>query len=260
MRTLKVKTAIYSVLIAIIAMACGSGNQQKKTQEPVYDHHSSKLSLDWNGVYRGILPCADCEGIETRVVLKRDGTFQRSLKYLGKENGLFTDEGEFLWDESGNKITLKSGGAEQQYQVGENALFHLDQEGNRITGDLADQYLLFKNKVDPRLEDKEWVLFELRGKPVETSEEDRKGFIVLSMETGMFSGNNTCNNFFGNYELMDEDRIKFGPAGTTRMACQGNELESLFMEVLLMADHYTIADNELSLNKETFPLARFRSE
>lgn len=261
MKTFKVKPVIYSFVFAIVLMSCGSGNQQKQAQEPVYDHHSSRLSLDWKGVYRGILPCADCEGIETRIALKPDGTFQRSMNYLGKENGYFTDESDFVWDESGNKITLKAESGDQKYQVGENVLFHLDREGNRITGELAELYKLLKNRVDPRLEDKEWVLIELRGKPVEADEMARKGFIIFSMETGTFSGNNTCNNVFGNYELMEVDRIKFGPTGTTRMACPGNEAESLFMEVLLMADNYTIVDNELSLNNDAMaPLARFKSE
>ena len=35
---------------------------------------SSATSLDWEGVYRGVVPCADCEGIVTTITLRRDGT------------------------------------------------------------------------------------------------------------------------------------------------------------------------------------------
>ena len=86
------------------------------------------------------------------------------------------------------------------------------------------------------------------GKPFQTTEGGREGFIMFSMETGSFSGNNTCNNFFGQYDLMEENRISFGSAGSTRMACPDQDTERLFMEALQMADNYTVADNVLSLN------------
>ncbi len=220
---------------------------------------NSRNSLDWYGVYQGTTPCADCEGIETSITLKRDGTFKRTLKYLGKEDKAFPDEGNFEWNDAGSKITLPGeAGMSQMYQVGENVLFHLDQEGNRITGDLASMYRLEKNRVDYQLEDKKWELIELRGQPFEKKEDQKGGSIEFKMETGMFAGVNTCNNFFGQYELLEGDRIKFGQAGSTLMACPDNEAEQAFMEVLKMADNYTVADGILSLNKgKMAPLARF---
>jgi len=145
--------------------------------------------------------------------------------------------------------------------VGEGWLWHLDGEGNRITGDLADSYRLAKNRVDPVLEDKKWVMTELMGKPFEMTEGRREGYIHFSMETGRFSGRNTCNNFFGQYQLLEGNRIRFGKAGSTLMACPDMETEKLFMEILEMADNYTVADNVLSLNKARMaPLARFTLE
>jgi copper homeostasis protein (lipoprotein) len=261
------KMLIVSITFAFFSYSCtfNSSPEKREASTPAhpqslaYDTHSSKNSLDWPGVYQGTLPCADCEGIETRIVLNRDGTFQRSLKYLSREDKDFSDEGEFVWDETGSRITLKAENGDQQYQVGENLLFHLDQEGNRITGDLADMYNLFKNRVDPRLENKKWMLFELRGKPVKTTGNLQEGYIQFLAETGSFSGNNTCNNFFGQYQLIEGDRIRFGQAGSTLMACQDMKTQSQFMEVLQTADNYTLIDTVLSLNKARMaPLARFR--
>jgi heat shock protein HslJ len=117
---------------------------------------------------------------------------------------------------------------------------------------------LEKNKTDPRLEGKKWILIELRGKPYEKNEGRKEGSIEFDMETGMFAGNNTCNNYFGQYELLDGDRIKFGQAGSTLMACPDRETEVAFMDVLKIADNYTIMDGVLSLNKAKMaPLARF---
>jgi copper homeostasis protein (lipoprotein) len=77
----------------------------------------------------------------------------------------------------------------------------------------------------------------------------------------MFAGNNTCNNFFGQYELLEGDRIKFGQAGSTLMACPDGEIEKAFMEVLRIADNYNVVDGVLILNKAKMaPLARFEQE
>lgn len=220
---------------------------------------NSQNSLDWKGLYKGILPCADCEGIETSINLKSDGTFRRTLKYLGKEDGFFSDEGTFQWNESGSKITLQDEKEEGQiYLVGENALFHLDKDGNRITGKLEDNYRLPKNLTDPRIEDKKWVLTELQGKPVERKEGLKEAFIQFDMETAGFHGNGTCNNIFGQYELLEGDRIAFGNIASTMMACQNMETEKTFLSLLDQVDNYNVSDSTLSLNKAKMsPLARF---
>jgi len=267
--SLSVQTIIILVAAGLLSTSCASTRSTKDNQPaaPVtkqllaQESHSSNNSLDWQGVYRGVIPCADCEGIDTRIILKRDGSFHRSLQYLGKDEKVFSDEGKFSWDNSGNKITLKGDLGQQQYQVGENQLFHLDRDGNRITGNLAEKYRLAKSMVDPKLEDKKWVLKELMGKPYVKAEGRTAGYIQFSMETGSYAGNNTCNNFFGQYELMAGDRIRITPGGSTLMACPDMDTQNLFMEVLQMADNYTVADNVLSLNKARMaPLARFTIE
>jgi heat shock protein HslJ len=223
------------------------------------DAHTSQNSLDWNGVYRGTVPCADCEGIETRITLKLDGSFQRSLKYLGKDENAFFDEGNFKWDSSGRKVTLTNEkGETQSYQVGENVLFHLDQDGNRITGDLADRYKLAKNLTDPRLEGKKWVLVELRGKPVVKKEGSGEGFIQFDMETSSASGNSTCNGFSGGYELKEQNQITFGNIAGTMMACEDMDTERSFYDVLKQTDSYIVADTVVALYKgKAAALAKF---
>ncbi|MCH4293904.1 copper resistance protein NlpE [Shewanella sp. 3B26] len=111
---------------------------------PVGD--SSRTSLDWPGSYEGVLPCASCEGISTRLVLNGDGTYLLETQYLGEQEAgaepkVFEERGSFSWNTSGGAIQLESGA---WYQVGENQLFMLDREGKRITGALADHYRLGK--------------------------------------------------------------------------------------------------------------------
>ena len=78
------------------------------------------------------------------ISLSADGEYTRSLVYLGRAAEPFINRGQFDWDARGGVITLGQDSEGQAYQVGENLLFHLDREGRRITGDLADRYLLKK--------------------------------------------------------------------------------------------------------------------
>jgi len=94
-----------------------------------------------------VLPCADCEGIKTTITLKSDGSFDRSVEYLGKNGKPVTDSGKFEWDKNGSVISLIDKNTNQKYQVGENQIIHLDQTGNKIKGSLAEKYILVKKTM-----------------------------------------------------------------------------------------------------------------
>ena len=260
------------LFIAVLILMLGAcDSQPPATQEtnangessaPVADAaHNSRNALDWPGTYTGILPCADCGGIETTITLRGDGTFEREQLYLGKPGGPMSDSGQFAWNEAGSIVTLAAAdGAKQRYQVGENLLFHLDQAGNRITGDLAAQYVLAKSVRDDRIEDRKWLLVEVMGQAYTPSEEDREAFLLLDSDQGRASGNNSCNNFFGGYVIQAGQRIRFaGNMGATMMACPDMSMEQSFMEALRTVDNYAVSGDELSLNKARMaPLLRFR--
>ena len=75
----------------------------------------------------------------------------------------------------------------------------------------------------------------------------------------MFSGNNSCNNFFGEYDILQDNQVKLSQAGATLMACPDAKNEQAFMKMLQLVDNYSIVDNILSLNKSDMePLARFK--
>ncbi len=108
--------------------------------------HNASNSLSWNGMYKGVVPCADCEGIETLLVLNTDNTYLLRTNYLGKPDAQAIEKtGAITWNAEGNTVIL--GGIENapnQYFVGENKVIQLDLAGQRITGQLADQYILAK--------------------------------------------------------------------------------------------------------------------
>ena len=108
------------------------------------DEHNSRNSLDWNGTYHGTLPCADCEGIHTIIEINKDETYKLTQEYLNKNLNL-EDTGKFTWSDDGGKIKIKTkDNGEFNFIVGEDRLIILDQEGEKIAGNLADKYILVK--------------------------------------------------------------------------------------------------------------------
>lgn len=65
--------------------------------------------------YQGILPCADCGGIETSLFLNEDGTFVLQEKYLqGKEgDSTFAEYGN--WARTADKLVLTDNHGEKRY-------------------------------------------------------------------------------------------------------------------------------------------------
>lgn len=135
------------ILLSLMILGCVQKKQHTnpETLQTIPDGHTSQNSLDWNGSYSGVIPCASCEGIETKLVLNSDGSYSLSQVYLGEDAPARVEtQGSFSWNQAGNIITLKNEEIPNQYFVGENYIAKLDSKGDRITGDLADMYVLQK--------------------------------------------------------------------------------------------------------------------
>ena len=137
------------VLLSLMILGCVQKKQQTspETQQAIPDGHTSQNSLDWNGTYSGVLPCASCEGIETSLTLNEDDSYSLRMTYIGEdEPNRYDAEGSFSWNEAGNTITLENEEAPNQYFVGENYIAKLDSNGHRVTGDLSNRYILHKDQ------------------------------------------------------------------------------------------------------------------
>jgi uncharacterized lipoprotein NlpE involved in copper resistance len=131
--------------LAIIAVALLSlGAVSCKTA-----NNSSGNPPDWAGVYTGVTPAADAEGIDVKVALNADETYSVEYRYVGKSGDIFTHTGKFGWNPEKNTVILeqeREGDFPKYYKLVENALIQLDMSGNAITGELADNYVLKKQK------------------------------------------------------------------------------------------------------------------
>lgn len=106
-----------------------------KYKKEVIDTHNSKTSLDWNGIYKGVIPSASGMGIELEVSLNKDLSYTIKSTYLGENSESFEENGVFSWNEDGSKIFFGED-KELGFKVIENGLIKLDIEGNEIISDL----------------------------------------------------------------------------------------------------------------------------
>ncbi len=253
---MKTSKLIFSLLLCIVcisAVGCKKSNTQGKTATA----DNSENAIDWAGIYSGVVPCADCEGIQTTVTLNQDLTYTLYQKYLGKGDSTYTQSGSFVWNKAGNEITLSGiSDAASKFRVGENQLIQLDMDGNLITGVLADSYIL--PKVSDIVE-KYWKLIEINGQEVKMGEnQDKEAHFILKADQNRVHGNGGCNIFNGSYVIRYGKRISFSPMASTMMACMDMEVESQLFQVLDVVDNYTVYNDTLSLNKaRMMPLARF---
>lgn len=119
------KKSLILVLMAVGAVTlagCQSGT--KKAQTVPVDR-----------VYSGVLPCADCSGIEATLLLQQDGSYVEQLVYLDTKDGSrsFHDSGK--WNIEGNKLRMTNPKGESTYfsqSADEQSVTLLDLEGNLI--------------------------------------------------------------------------------------------------------------------------------
>lgn len=139
---------IFIIAASLSLLACQSNTTTSHAHNESFKDtlHNSQNSLDWSGTYIGIIPCADCPGIETTVVLNQDETFTYKASYL-ERNLILIDSGKFMWHDHGSIVHIKGKEVDMKYKVGENQLFSLDQEEKIIDGPLHNNYILKKEST-----------------------------------------------------------------------------------------------------------------
>ncbi|HEY0680432.1 MAG TPA: copper resistance protein NlpE N-terminal domain-containing protein [Chitinophagaceae bacterium] len=244
--------SFFAVCSSLFLICCSSTQNTGDT---------SKTSLDWQGVYNGVVPCADCNGIATKITLRENNTYVLQTQYLGKSNEVFSSEGSFEWNKDGTQIVLKNikdGVASAYYQVGENKLTQLDMNGKPVTGNLSSMYVLAKAGGSEL--NKYWKLIEVSGNAVTASASGKKEpHMILHTQDNRVNGSGGCNNFSGTFQLQANNRISFSPLAVTKMFCAGaQETEDLMLKAMQNTDSYYLKGDTLQLIRAKMaPLAKF---
>lgn len=126
--------AIVSLAVAMTLFALMGCNNRGEVESvsPVRAEKLKPMQQSW----RGILPCADCEGIETSLFLEKDGTWVMNQDYQGgKAPSNFASYGR--WARTADKLVLTDASGEKLYfRAKGSALEMLDREGNPIRSQL----------------------------------------------------------------------------------------------------------------------------
>lgn len=130
-----VRTAILSVAAACALFALMGCNNRAEVDalQPAQAAELKPMQQSW----RGVLPCADCEGIETSLFLEKDGTWVMNERYQGvrEEPSSFASYG--TWARTADKLVLTdSNGEKSYYRAKGDALEMLDREGNPVASPL----------------------------------------------------------------------------------------------------------------------------
>lgn len=130
------KILILSTIIFLIIMGCSSA--------PEFVPDPKSVTFLTNGIWLGMLPCADCEGIDYQINLKNDYTFKQKSVYKGKSEEIFIDEGR--WGFVSDSVIAVSGNEDyKMFLIQKNHLVMLDQDGNKIESSFEERYHLSKD-------------------------------------------------------------------------------------------------------------------
>ncbi len=269
------------LLLFVVMVSCQKPAAKKNDSNDAA--HNAKNSLDYVGTYKGVLPCADCHGLETEIVINENSTFCIKTKYQGKGDKIYMQKGNFSWNKKGDIIILTDiKNAPNQYFVGENTLTQLDVYGKKITGSLSEEYMLSKQpndtasletadsnnaatvdlnsriatttliqKVNPAvgkysLAETKWKLVMLNKKKI--SQKGKKApFLKLNSKDGRFTAFAGCNSIGGRYSMPSSDRISFSEVLMTQMACADMTLENDFTGMLEKVTIYKLEKETLIL-------------
>lgn len=135
------KSSLFLALAAAatLAVAC-KGN---KTQTAQTADSTTVNSLF--GTYEGILPAADCPGINTSLTINADSTYDLTSHYIDqkdtiRENGVYhLHNGKLI------ELVTPSSGDKTYYKVmNDSTLIMTDDKGEEPTGELRQNYQLHK--------------------------------------------------------------------------------------------------------------------
>jgi len=236
-------------------LLCISACQQ--SEKPV-NAPSDSLSTDlpqWAGTYEGTVPCADCEGIETRLTLYRAMTYRLVTRYLGKSDELVDKRGKFNIDATTSIATLEGiENGPSQYLLGKNKVTQLDMQGEMSPGSQTNQYQLMR-LPGSELVGIRWSLKDLMGKEINSN----PAYLMFDLDNRLIRGFGWCSPLRGSFEIESAGHITFGPVDGAAQVCADSILETQFLNLFEAADQYILEGRNLSLYRvRERPLAVFR--
>lgn len=222
--------ALYPLLLALACAltACMPRHGTDGSPTAADPAHSSRNSLDWAGVYEGVLPCADCPGVQTRLTLNRDERYELRTLNIDRDGAARVVQGRLSWEPNGNAIKLESRHGGQRFAVGEGRLALLEAGAVPSWPQPAQRVLQLvaaapAAEVQRTLESHRWTLTSAtgsKGQPIDGLPAGAGRPIVFGFAEGRLNIEGGCNRVFGSYRIEDNNRLVVGRMASTMMACE----------------------------------------
>lgn len=96
--------------------------------------------------FSGVTPCAGCEGILYELSLDNEQQFKATSIYLGESNRPFKESGSYSIQDD-TLLVLKGGEESRSFVIEDSTLVMLDNNRERVTGPLANYYILDRKEA-----------------------------------------------------------------------------------------------------------------
>ena len=124
----------------------------KAMSQPHKNHskHVKKLteSQKYHGVFYGLLPCEDCDGIKTTLSLKNRNNYLLVTQFAKASAREYFEKGKYTWDEETKTVTLisRKDSTERKYKIQDETLTQLSSKGSSLkSNQKGTSYVLHKN-------------------------------------------------------------------------------------------------------------------
>lgn len=143
---------ISSITVLILSIIISSCSQESReilisARKGIVDTISSEhnylddFSIDEINYYEGILPCDNCLGIETKIILYPNNKYERKSIYIETDFSEITEKGYYKWIPSNSTIKLKDSKIyPSEFIINENEMRIYNNSNNKN----QDNYLLIK--------------------------------------------------------------------------------------------------------------------
>ncbi len=230
------------------ATGLSAGPSSQPVPAAVVDIHTSRLALDWAGMYEGLLACAECAGIHTQLNLATDGHFEILTRRLERDAAPSSARGKFDWAPDGKTIVLDAEGRGQRFAVGENRLLPLETGqvqpawgGSAATlGRLPAEWSGSRTDLGDMLEEYRWTLVtatDSTNQSIDALLLDKEPSFSFTFGGSRLHVQGGCNGFRGAFSIDDADTMLDVTGGMgTLMACAAPLMEADATLSALMAE------------------------
>ena len=104
----------------------------------------------------------------------------------------------------------------------------------------------------------QWNLTEIKAQSFNISSDNIPHLLFFPGKINTVSGSTGCNKLKGSFELFNVNIIKFSPLVTTKMACNGDNVESKYLAALSKANSWRIINDQLLLSNGKRLLIKFK--